>query len=105
LDKIVDVTYASKEAVQRGKELGHQMSPLKGNLAQVEGVILMPLKNNTIVIRTTDGKEHSYEVRPLIQEKLGVLAKGDTAILLVDNEDKVTDVAFQREDAGKKPSR
>ena len=60
------------------------MSPLKGNLTQVEGVILTPLKNNTIVIRTKDGKEHSYEVRPLIQQRLGILAKGDTAVLLVD---------------------
>jgi hypothetical protein len=95
LDKIVDVTYTSKEAVQREKEMGHKMSPLKGNLAQVEGVILTPLKNNTIVIRTKDGKEHSYEVRPLIQQRLGTLAKGDTAVLLVDDENKVTDVAFQ----------
>jgi len=95
LDKVVDVTYANKEAVQHEKELGHKMSPLKGNLAQVEGVILTPLKNNTIVIRTKDGKEHSYEVRPLIQQRLGTLAKGDTAILLVDNENKVTDVSFE----------
>lgn len=95
LDKIVDVTYADKGAVQREKKLGHQMSPLKGNLAQVAGVIHTPLKNNTIVIRTKDGKEHSYEVRPLIQERLGTLAKGDAATLLVDDENKVTDVAFE----------
>jgi len=34
-------------------------------------------------------------VRPLIQQRLGTLAKGDTAILLVDNENKVTDVSFE----------
>lgn len=95
LDKIVDVTYASKEAVQHEKGLGHKMSPLKGNLTQVEGVILTPLKNNTIVIRTKDGKEHSYEVRPLIQQRLGTLAKGDAVVLLVDEGHKVTDVAFE----------
>lgn len=44
LDKIVDVTFGSKEAVQRARELGQKMSPLKGNLTQVVGVILNPPK-------------------------------------------------------------
>ena len=95
LDKIVDVTMGSVESVHRAAELGQQKSPLKGNLSQVVGVILKPLKDNTIVIRTEDGKAHSYEVRPLIQPRLGTLAKGDFAVLLVDEEHKVTDVAFE----------
>ncbi|HLZ35651.1 MAG TPA: hypothetical protein VKP13_16720, partial [Nitrospira sp.] len=94
LDKIVDVTMGSVESVHRAAKLGQQKSPLKGNLAQVSGVILKPLKDNTIVIRTEDGKEHSYQVRPLIQPRLGTLSKGDVAVLLVDDEQKVTDVAF-----------
>ena len=95
LDKIVDVTMGSVESVHRAAELGQQKSPLKGNLGQVVGVILKPLKDNTIVIRTEDGKEHSYEVRPLIQPRLATLSKGDAAVLLVDEENKVMDVAFQ----------
>lgn len=95
LDKIVDVTFGNKEAVHHSAELSQKMSPLKGNLNQVPGVILKPLVNNTIVIRTQDGKERSYEVRPLIQPRLGTLAKGDAAVLLVDDESKVTDVAFE----------
>jgi hypothetical protein len=94
LDKVVDVVFANREAVQRAEELWQKMSPLKGNLAQVVGVILRPLKNNTIVIRTEAGKEHSYEVRPLIQQRLGTLSKGDAVVLLVDEENKVTDVAI-----------
>jgi hypothetical protein len=58
-------------------------------------VILKPLKDNTIVIRTEDGKEHSYQVRSLIQPRLATLSTGDAAVLLVDEENKVTDVAFQ----------
>lgn len=100
LDKIVDVTMVSVESVHRAAELGQKKSPLKGNLGQVAGVILKPLKDNTIVIRTEDGKEHSYQVRPLIQSRLATLSKGDAAILLVDEENKVADVAFQP--AGKK---
>ncbi len=94
LDKIVDVTFGSKEAVQRAAELGQRKSPLKGNLNRVVGVIVTPLAHNRIVIRTETGKEHSYEVRPLIQQRLATLSKGDTAVFLVDEEGKVTDVAF-----------
>ncbi len=93
-EKIVDVTMGSVESVQRAAEIGQQKSPLKGNLRQVVGVILKPLTDNTISFRTEDGKVHSYEVRPLIQPRLGTLAKGDAAVLLVDEENKVTDVAF-----------
>jgi len=94
LDKIVDVTYGSKEAVHRAAELWEKKTPLKGNLSQIRGVILKPLENNTIAIRTDDGKEHPYEVRPLVQQRLKTLAKGDAVTLLVDEENKVTDVAF-----------
>lgn len=94
LDKIVDVTYGSKEAVLRAAELWQKKTPLKGNLSQVAGKILKPLKDNTIVIRTEDGTEHSYQVRPLIQPRLATLSKGDAAVLLVDDEHRVTDVAF-----------
>ncbi|MDE3043049.1 MAG: hypothetical protein KGJ82_21100 [Nitrospirota bacterium] len=95
LDKIVDVTMGSVESVHRAAERGQQKSPLKGNLGQVAGVILKPLKDNTIVIRSKDGQEHSYQVRPLIQPRLATLSKGDDAVLLVDEENKVADVAFE----------
>lgn len=95
LDKIVDVTMESVESVHRSADLGQQKSPLKGNLEQVTGKILKPLKGNVIVIQTADGKEHSYQVRSLVQPRLATLSKGDAAMLLVDQESKVTDVAFQ----------
>ncbi|MGH7182094.1 MAG: hypothetical protein ACREJN_08965 [Nitrospiraceae bacterium] len=94
LDKIVDVTMGSVDSVHRAAELGEQKSPLKGNLRQVAGKILKPLKNNTITIRTKDGNAHSYEVRPLIQTRLATLSAGDAVVLLMDEENKVTDVAF-----------
>ena len=96
LDKIVDVTMGTTESVQRSAELGQQKSPLKGNLTQIAGVIVQPLKHNAITIRTQDGKEHVYEARPLIQERLAQLSRGQSATLLVDDEQKVTDVAFSQ---------
>lgn len=94
VDKIVDVTMGTTESVQRAAELGQKKSPLKGNLSQVAGKILKPLKDNSIVIRREDGKAHSYQVRPLIQPRLTKLSEGDAVILLVDDEQKVTDIAF-----------
>ena len=77
MDKIVDVTMGSVESVQRSARLGQQKSPLKGNLNQIAGTILKPLKDNTIVIWTEEGKEHSYHVRPLTQQRLATLFTGD----------------------------
>jgi len=94
LDKIVDVTMASVESVHWAAELGQQKSPLKSNLTQIVGVVLKPLADNAISIRTEDGEEHSYQVHPLIQARLATLSKGAAAVLLVDDENKVTDGAF-----------
>lgn len=94
LDKIVDVTYGSKEAVHRAAELWQKKTPLKGNLSRIVGVVVKPLKDDTIVIRAEDGKDRSYQVRPLIQQRLAALSKDDSVVLLVDDEHKVTDVAF-----------
>ncbi|HKN87215.1 MAG TPA: hypothetical protein VJV04_10175 [Nitrospiraceae bacterium] len=94
LDKVVDVVFANREAVQHAAELWQKMTPLKGNLVQVAGVVLKPLLANSITIRTDGGKEQAYEVRPLIQSRVATLSKDDAVVLLVDEENKVTDVAF-----------
>jgi TusA-related sulfurtransferase len=94
LDKIVDVTFGSMEAVHRAAELWQMKTPLKGNFDRIAGVILTPLENNRIAIRTEGGTEQPYEVRPLAQRRLAKLSKGDAVVLLVDDENKVTDVAI-----------
>jgi hypothetical protein len=91
-DRIVDVTFGSKEAVHRAAELWEKKTPLKGNFDRIPGVILAPLHNNEIAIRTDSG-EYAYEVRPLAQRRLANLFKGDAVVLLVDDDNKVTDVA------------
>jgi hypothetical protein len=101
LDKIVDVTMGTTDSVHRSAELGQRKSPLKGNMSQIAGVIVTPLKNNTIVIRTEDGKDHAYEARPLIQERLAQLSRGQSATLLVDAEQQVTDVSFNQAEESK----
>jgi hypothetical protein len=92
-DRIVDVTFGSKEAVQRASELWRNKTPLKGNFDRVMGVIATPLKNNEVAIRTDEG-EKRYEVRPLAQRRLENLAAGNAVVLLIDEDNKVTDVAI-----------
>lgn len=94
MDRIVDVTFGSKEAVHRAAELWQKKTPLKGNFDRISGVILTPLDNNRISIQAEGGKEQPYEVRPLTQRRLAKLSKGDAVVLLVDDEGKVTDVAI-----------
>jgi hypothetical protein len=46
-----------------------------------------------VLIKTQDGKEQTFEIRPYIQEKLGRAPEGSSVILLVDDENKVSDLA------------
>jgi hypothetical protein len=93
-DRIVDVTFGNIEAVHRAAELWSKKTPLKGNLDRIVGTLVKSLDNNRIAIRTEEGKDHLYEVRPLAQLRLVKLSHGDQVILLVDDEGKVTDVAI-----------
>jgi hypothetical protein len=93
-DTIVDVTFGTHEAVHRAAELWEKKSPLKGNLSRITGMILTPLENNTITIRTDAGTERRYTVRPFSQQRLAQLSKGQAVVLFVDDDNQVTDVAF-----------
>jgi hypothetical protein len=94
LDKIVDVTYGNLEAVHRAAVLWQKKTPLKGNLRRVAGVIQKPIDANTVVIRTEDGHDKQYEVRPLILPRLKTLSAGDAAVLMLDADNQVADIAF-----------
>jgi len=98
MDQIVDVTFENQTSVDKAQHLGEKKSPLKGNFKKVSGVLKQPLKNNMIAIQPDGEKEHQYEVRPLIQEKFKKLSSGQEVVLFVDDEDKVTDVAFVEKD-------
>lgn len=93
-NRIVDVSFGSKEAMHQSAENWQKKSPLKGNFDQISGVVLKPLDQNKITIRTEDGKEQRYEVRPFVQQRLKGVAKGDTIVLLVDEEHQVGDIAL-----------
>ncbi len=98
MDQIVDVTFENQTTVDKAQHLGGKKTPLKGNFKKVSGVLKQPLKDNMIAVQPDGEKEHQYEVRPLIQEKFKKLSSGQEVVLFVDDEDKVTDVAFVEKD-------
>ncbi|MDR4461085.1 MAG: hypothetical protein MRJ67_11310 [Nitrospirales bacterium] len=69
-------------------------SPLKGNFKKVSGALKQPLKDNMIAVQQNGEEEDRYEVRPLIQEKFKNLSSGQEVVFFINDEDKVTDVAF-----------
>ncbi|MGB0911635.1 MAG: hypothetical protein ACPGYT_14845 [Nitrospirales bacterium] len=93
INTIVDVTYVSKEAAIHASQLSDHKTPLKGNFRQVTGVLVASLTNNMISIRTDKSEKEQFEVRPLIQEKMQGLDQGQTVVLFVDEDSKVTDVS------------
>ena len=93
-NKIVDVNFANKEATeQAGKMFGEKSSP-KGAQQRVLGTVMKPMQENRITIRTRDGQEQPFEVRPLMREKMAKLTKGEAVVLLIDGENQVADVAI-----------
>jgi translation initiation factor IF-1 len=88
-NKIADVNFLDKGAAQDRAPM-----PIKGAHRRIEGYLVSKLEQDRIRIRTEDGKESAYEIRPLIKEKFSKLAKGDAVVLMLDTEDKVIDVAF-----------
>ncbi len=88
-NKVSDATFASKHAAETASGL---RSPIKGANRQVDGTIVEPLASQRIRIKTEQG-ERPYEVHQVIRDRVSKLAKGDEVILLVDNDDKVIDVA------------
>lgn len=90
-NKIVDATFGNEEAVQRAAK-GWQGSPPENVDRQIPGA-LQVLADNMVTIRTGDGNQQTLEMRSFVKDKLPALPKGTNVILLVDNENKVTDVA------------
>ena len=50
-----------------------------------------------VIIKTPDGKDEAYEVRPYIQERLTKSPEGGSVILMIDDENKVSDLAVMNQ--------
>lgn len=91
-NKITDTTFAGLDAAKDAQKRPEDRSSIKGANRQVDGTVIEPLNGDRITIKTGDG-ERPFEVREIMQERLSSLRKGESVILLVDNENKVVDIA------------
>jgi hypothetical protein len=96
-NKITDVFFGNEQALERSEREYQtnewQGSLLKGAQRRVPATIVKTVENGKVTIRTEAGKEHRYEIRPFAQDKLKDIRVGGEVILLLDNEDKIADVA------------
>lgn len=90
--KILDATFVNEELAHRQVQEWKRSVPKTAD-RQLEATLVIP-PVLMVTVRTNDGQEHHMEVRPFDEEKLGNLPKGKSVILLLDDENKVTDVAI-----------
>lgn len=93
--KILDATFVNEELAHRQVQEWKRSVP-KAVDRQLEATLVTP-PVLMATVRTNDGKERHVEIRPFVEEKLGNLPKGKSLILLLDDENKVTDVAIPSE--------
>jgi hypothetical protein len=92
--QIADATFVDLKAAQKAEQDPERKSPMKGAHKKVGGTVTKTLASDRITIRTENGSEKPFQVREMLQQKIAGLQKGDTVILLVDNDNKVIDVAI-----------
>jgi hypothetical protein len=93
--KILDAEFGEDQVLHQRIQEWKRSVPKAANRRIEATVVKAPALMTTV--RTTDGKEHHIEVRPFVEDKLGNLPNGKSVILLLDEENKVTDVAIPPE--------
>jgi hypothetical protein len=88
-NKIIDATFGNEGMLQR-QVADWKRSPPKAPYQRIEGIVVR--SPGWIIIKTTEGKEQTYEVRPYLQEKLAKL-EGRSVVVMLDDENKISDVA------------
>jgi hypothetical protein len=91
VNTIVDAAFGNEETLQLGAK-GWQGSPPENVDLEVSGS-LAATAEKTVTLRKADGSEQTFEVRSFVQGRLSAIPKETNVILLVDKENKVTDVA------------
>jgi hypothetical protein len=94
-NKVADVQFANvgaAKSVHNQPEGTGGKSSIKGANRKVNGTVVEPLHADRITIKTHDG-ERPFEVRDVMHDRISKLQKGESVILMVDNENKVVDVA------------
>lgn len=93
-NKISDATFANTQAAKDAHRSVEEKSPLKGAQRRIDGTVSQTLQDNHITIRTQEGKEQRFEIRPLMKDRIAALTKGESVVLLVDPSEQVFDLAI-----------
>jgi hypothetical protein len=91
-NQIMDTAFGSDEARRAAADGWHGSSP-KGVNRQFAGTIVKVMGNGEVTIRTEHELDLTVEIRPFLYHKIEHLPIGETIILLLDDEDKVADIA------------
>src|ERR687888_487509 len=92
-DPPVGATLGGQEALMRAAEHWGG-SPPKGVDREVAGTLLESKSATGVTIQTANGTRQTFGVWPFVQGTLSQIPKDQSVTLLIDNENKVMDVAF-----------
>ena len=90
--QVVDAVFGAEETLQAAMQ-GWRGSPPTGVDRQLRGTMVKLLGQHNVVIRTEDGRERTFESREFLRDRLDKLRSGELVILLLDQENKVADLA------------
>jgi hypothetical protein len=90
-NQILDATFGKEQDLEQRAQEWKRAVPTAPD-RQLEGTMVKP-PTIVVTIRGKDGKEQQYEVRPFVEERLANVPQNGDVILLLDGENKVTDVA------------
>jgi hypothetical protein len=88
-NKIIDATFGTEGALKR-QAASWKHSPPKAPYQRIEGTVVRA--PGWAIIKTPEGKEEIYEVRPYLREKLA-RSEGHSVVVTLDDENKISDVA------------
>ena len=94
-NQIMDTAFTSDEALRVAAKNWQGSSP-KGVNRQLMGTIVKAVTNGEVTIRTEDSRDLTMDVRPFLRDKVETLSLRDNVIMLLDDEDKIADVAFRQ---------
>lgn len=92
-DHIVDVTFGDSVSLEHMKHEYRQISNPKAPHDRINGTVVEVMADGHIMIKTTDGEQQVYSVRPYAAKELALVQAGDAITLLIDSSQQVLDIA------------
>lgn len=92
-NQVVDVTFGDSVALEEIKREYRQISSPKAPHLRINAIVVGMEPEGHITVKTTDGEQRVYPLRPYAAKELARVHAGDEIILLIDSSQQVLDVA------------